>query len=80
MAGSDENVTGDTPVPDNVVKSAAAENTDTDFKDVSSPPSEATELAAIPKGTIDPVYEAKANVLNRAVGLLINRPQSRAEC
>jgi hypothetical protein len=68
MAGSDENVTGDTPVPDNVVKSAAAENTDTDFKDVSSPPSEATELAAIPKGTIDPVYEAKANVLNRAVG------------
>ena len=25
------------------------------------------EAAAIPKGTIDPVYEAKARVLNRAV-------------
>ena len=25
------------------------------------------EAAAIPKGTIDPVYEAKARVLNRAI-------------
>ena len=25
------------------------------------------DLGAIPKGTIDPVYEAKARVLNRAV-------------
>ena len=25
------------------------------------------DAAAIPKGTIDPVYEAKARVLNRAV-------------
>ena len=27
----------------------------------------ADDVAAIPKGTIDPVYEAKARVLNRAV-------------
>lgn len=25
------------------------------------------DLSAIPKGTIDPVYEAKARVLNRAI-------------
>ncbi len=30
-------------------------------------PSAVDEAAAIPKGTIDPVYEAKARVLNRAV-------------
>ena len=29
------------------------------------------DAGAIPKGTIDPVYEAKARVLNRAVGLVI---------
>jgi hypothetical protein len=29
------------------------------------------DAAAIPKGTLDPVYEAKARVLNRAVGLTI---------
>jgi hypothetical protein len=28
----------------------------------------ADEIAALPKGTIDPVYEAKARVLNHAVG------------
>jgi len=28
------------------------------------------EVAAIPKGTIDPVYEAKARVLNHAVSPL----------
>jgi hypothetical protein len=27
----------------------------------------ADDVGAIPKGTIDPVYEAKARVLNRAV-------------
>ena len=32
-------------------------------------PSAANEAATIPKGTIDPVYEAKARVLNRAVCL-----------
>jgi hypothetical protein len=30
-------------------------------------PSAVNEAAAIPKGTIDPVYEAKARVLNHAV-------------
>lgn len=30
-------------------------------------PSGIDEAAAIPKGTIDPVYEAKARVLNHAV-------------
>jgi hypothetical protein len=30
-------------------------------------PSGVDEVAAIPKGTIDPVYEAKARVLNHAV-------------
>jgi hypothetical protein len=29
------------------------------------------DAAAIPKGTLDPVYEAKARVLNRAVGFTI---------
>ena len=28
------------------------------------------DVSTIPKGTIDPVYEAKARVLNRAVGFL----------
>ena len=28
------------------------------------------DAGAIPKGTIDPIYEAKARVLNRAVSLL----------
>lgn len=32
-------------------------------------PTAVNEDAAIPKGTIDPVYEAKARVLNHAVGL-----------
>lgn len=27
------------------------------------------DVSTIPKGTIDPVYEAKARVLNRAVGV-----------
>ena len=30
----------------------------------------ADDVAALPKGTIDPVYEAKARVLNRAVSLV----------
>lgn len=30
----------------------------------------ADDAGAIPKGTIDPVYEAKARVLNRAVSAL----------
>lgn len=29
------------------------------------------DVSTIPKGTIDPVYEAKARVLNRAVRLLL---------
>jgi hypothetical protein len=28
------------------------------------------DVAALPKGTVDPVYEAKARVLNKAVGTL----------
>jgi hypothetical protein len=31
-------------------------------------PIAAEDVATIPKGTIDPVYEAKARVLNHAVG------------
>jgi hypothetical protein len=34
-------------------------------------PSVVDEAAAIPKGTIDPVYEAKARVLNHAVSRCI---------
>lgn len=29
------------------------------------------DVSTIPKGTIDPVYEAKARVLNRAVRVLL---------
>ena len=32
------------------------------------------DAAAIPKGTIDPVYEAKARVLNHAVGPFLSFP------
>lgn len=35
------------------------------------------EGAAIPKGTIDPVYEAKARVLNHAVSYIHESPLSR---
>jgi hypothetical protein len=38
-------------------------------QDLETVPSAVDESAAIPKGTIDPVYEAKARVLNHAVGL-----------
>jgi len=38
-------------------------------RDLETVPSAADGVAAIPKGTIDPVYEAKARVLNHAVGL-----------
>lgn len=34
----------------------------------------ADEAAAIPKGTLDPVYEAKARVLNKAVSAPDCRP------
>ena len=33
----------------------------------------ADDAGAIPKGTIDPVYEAKARVLNRAVSVTLKR-------
>ena len=35
-----------------------------------SPLDEAVDTGAIPKGTIDPVYEAKARVLNHAVSVI----------
>ena len=35
----------------------------------------ADEAAAIPKGTMDPVYEAKARVLNRAVSSIKHMKQ-----
>lgn len=35
--------------------------------DVEALPGGSDDVAAIPKGTIDPVYEAKARVLNHAV-------------
>jgi hypothetical protein len=40
---------------------------DSDFNDVSSPASVAAVPVALPDGTTDPVYEAKARVLNQAV-------------
>ena len=43
-----------------------------DLEQVETLPTAVDEAAAIPKGTIDPVYEAKARVLNHAVCL----PQS----
>jgi hypothetical protein len=55
---SDRKVSDDEKVP----------ATATPGHDLESLPSGANEAAAIPKGTIDPVYEAKARVLNKAVG------------
>jgi hypothetical protein len=45
------------------------ESSTRDYTDVTlaEAPSAVDEAAAIPKGTIDPVYEAKARVLNHAV-------------
>jgi hypothetical protein len=40
---------------------------DGDSKDVTTHMTALDTAAAIPKGTIDPVYEAKARVLNTAV-------------
>ena len=37
----------------------------------------ADDAGAIPKGTIDPVYEAKARVLNRAVSITLKRRDER---
>ena len=37
------------------------------------------DAGAIPKGTMDPVYEAKARVLNRAVRLGVIHPHSLAD-
>lgn len=52
-------------------------DTEPDFKDANvndhRPPSEVESLnfdTAIPSGTIDPIYEAKARVLNEAVRLI----------
>ena len=36
------------------------------------------DAGAIPKGTIDPVYEAKARVLNRAVSCILRTPNCRS--
>jgi hypothetical protein len=47
--------------------SAVIERKDTNIPDVSAAESVEFDAAAMPKGTIDPVYEAKARVLNRAV-------------
>lgn len=46
--------------------------------DESAPvPHAAEDLAAIPKGTLDPVYEAKARVLNHAVCTNLYRENSK---
>jgi len=47
-----------------------------DFPEITlaSAPSAVNEAAAIPKGTIDPVYGAKARVLNHAVFLPHPKP------
>lgn len=53
---------------DDIGKTAMT-NDDTDSK-VESLPVGIEDAAPIPKGTIDPVYEAKARVLNHAVRLV----------
>lgn len=52
---------------DQVVESAVIDNKDTEVSDVAVVGGEALDTAALPKGTVDPVYEAKARVLNNAV-------------
>lgn len=49
-------------------KSAADVSHDASSKAEASSLRGVDDVAAIPKGTIDPVYEAKARVLNHAVG------------
>jgi hypothetical protein len=73
MAGSD---VGDSPPvvsdsaldqPDDKASPSALEGKGANSPDIF--PAETVELAAaaLPKGTVDPVYEAKARVLNNAV-------------
>jgi hypothetical protein len=42
-------------------------------------PSAVDDAGAIPKGTIDPIYEAKARVLNHAVSTSFERSSSRKQ-
>ncbi len=42
-----------------------------DDQKLESLPNGADDAAPIPKGTLDPVYEAKARVLNHAVGSVL---------
>lgn len=72
MAGSDENppVVSDlaTDQPgDKIVASTIVGNKDTDASDGAVVEGEAFHASALPPGTTDPVYEAKARVLNHAV-------------
>lgn len=55
--------------PENINTAAktTAMGDDNESKDDGTSPLALDEAAAIPKGTIDPVYEAKARVLNHAV-------------
>lgn len=54
------------PQDDKIAKETGVEN-GTDAKEPDPSLIAIDEPAAIPKGTIDPVYEAKARVLNHAV-------------
>jgi hypothetical protein len=55
---------------DTIIDKTAQNRDDTEIKDIGSPPVIGLDdEAVIPKGTIDPVYEAKARVLNHAVCL-----------
>lgn len=79
MAGSDNDLpplVSDQPVPELVDKTAAAvvQGEDKDDKDDNAQVLTADSIdlgvAALPKGTLDPVYEAKARVLNHAVSII----------
>jgi hypothetical protein len=80
MAGSDSDlapVVSDQPVPEPVGKTSAAAVVEGEGKDdkddneqVLTTDSIDLGVAALPKGTLDPVYEAKARVLNHAVSFI----------
>jgi hypothetical protein len=61
-------------VIDAVTKVDNSDSEDEEFSEVTS----VGDATAIPKGTIDPVYEAKARVLNHAVCPLRARPSNQA--
>lgn len=66
MAKEDTVVEPASSTPDDITKNQGNSD-DTESKEPVPSITGVDEAAAIPKGTIDPVYEAKARVLNHAV-------------